>query len=369
MKNYLILVVDDSQDNLKTISSFLKESELSLTILKAPNGKIACSLAEKKLPDLIILDWEMPEMDGIDTLKCLQSSESSKDIPVIMCTGKMTTSEHLKTALEAGAVDYIRKPVDKTELLARVNSMIKLSESYKEIKLLNATKDKFFSIIAHDLKSPFSALLGFSELLLENHATYDDEERETYIKFINDGSIKTYKLVENLLTWARSQSGRIEFTPEKINIETLINEIVSLLTETAGNKEIKLIANTQNNLFLHADKNMLDTVIRNLISNAIKFTPKGGDITITSKTITDKNNQQFAEISVKDSGVGISPEIQTKLFKITENVTTKGTEKEAGTGLGLILCKEFIEKHSGKIWVESEVDKGSKFIFTVPQTI
>ncbi|MCD4834708.1 MAG: hybrid sensor histidine kinase/response regulator [Bacteroidales bacterium] len=367
MENYSILVVDDSQDNLKTISSFLKETELSLTILKAPNGKIACTLAEKKLPDLIILDWEMPEMDGIETLKCLKRFETTADIPVIMCTGKMTTSEHLKTALEAGAVDYIRKPIDKTELSARVYSMLKLSESYKEIKLLNATKDKFFSIIAHDLKSPFTALLGFSNLLLESHATIDDEERETYIKFINDGSIKTFKLLENLLTWAQSQSGRIEFTPEKINIETLINEIILLLTETAENKEIKLIANTDNSLFVNADKNMIDTVIRNLISNAIKFTPKGGDITIKSHTITDNNNQKFAEISVKDSGVGIPPEIQSKLFKITENISTKGTEEEAGTGLGLILCKEFVEKHGGKIWVESEVKKGSKFIFTIPQ--
>ncbi len=368
MGNYSILVVDDSQDNLKTISSFLKETELPLTILKAPNGKIACTLAEKKLPDLIIMDWEMPEMDGIETLKYLKNIEATKDIPVIMCTGKMTTSEHLKTALEAGAVDYIRKPVDKTELSARVYSMLKLSESYREIKLLNATKDKFFSIIAHDLKSPFSALLGFSELLLENHATYDDAEREEYIRFINDGSIKTYKLLENLLTWAQSQTGRIKFTPEKINIEELINEIISLLEEPAGNKEIKLISNTERDLSVNADKNMINTVIRNLISNAIKFTPKGGDITVKSHKTTDENNQEFVKISIKDSGVGISPEIQTKLFKITENVSTKGTEKEAGTGLGLILCKEFVEKHNGKIWVESEVGKGSNFKFTIPLT-
>ncbi|MBU8892146.1 MAG: hybrid sensor histidine kinase/response regulator [Bacteroidales bacterium] len=369
MNNYSILVVDDSQDNLKTISSYLKESELSLTILKAPNGKIACMLAEKKLPDLIIMDWEMPEMDGIETLKYLKSLDHTKDIPVIMCTGKMTTSEHLKTALEAGAVDYIRKPIDKTELSARVYSMLKLSESYKEIKLLNATKDKFFSIIAHDLKSPFSALLGFSELLLENHAIYNDAEREEYIKYINDGSIKTYKLLENLLTWAQSQTGRIKFTPEKINITALINEIILLLKETAGNKEIKLILNTENNLLVNADKNMIETVIRNLVSNAIKFTPKGGDITIKSRTITDENNQRLAEISVNDRGVGISPEIQYKLFKITENVSTKGTEKEPGTGLGLILCKGFVEKHGGRIWVESEVGKGSIFLFTVPLTI
>ena len=288
MNNYTILVVDDSQDNLKTISSFLKESELSLSILKAPNGKIACTLAEKKLPDLIILDWEMPEMDGIETLKCLKSNESTKDIPVIMCTGKMTSSEHLKTAMEAGAVDYIRKPVDKTELSARVYSMLKLSESYQEIKLLNATKDKFFSIIAHDLKSPFNALIGFSDLLLDKHISFDELEREEYIKYINDGSIKTYKLLENLLTWSQSQSGRIEFTPNEFNVEVLINDIISLLNEPAGNKDIKLISNTEKNLLVNADKNMIDTVIRNLISNAIKFTPKGGNITVNAATRSEE---------------------------------------------------------------------------------
>ena len=241
-----------------------------------------------------------------------------------------------------------------------------LKDKNDKLTELNATKDKLFSIIAHDLKSPFNALLGFSELLLENHARYDNKKLETYIKLINDGLKKTYRLLENLLSWAQVQTGIIKFTPEKINIESLINEIILLMTEAAGNKEIKLISKTENNLLVNADKNMIDTVIRNLVSNAIKFTSKEGDITIKSHTITDKNNQKFAEISIKDSGVGITPEIQTKLFSITENISTKGTENEKGTGLGLILCKEFVEKHGGEIWVESEVEQGSEFLFTIP---
>ena len=256
-----------------------------------------------------------------------------------------------------------------------------LLENKKKLLELNATKDKFFSIIAHDLRSPFNVLLGYSNLLLENHTKYTEEEREKYIKFINDSSIKTYKLLENLLTWARSQLGGIDFSPRKINIKALINEVILLLSETAGNKNIKILDKTENSLFMYADKNMIDTVMRNLILNAIKFTPKGGDITIKAHTIIDDNNQKFAEIIVKDSGVGILPEIQSKLFKITENISTKGTEKETGTGLGLILCKEFVEKHGGKIWVESEVENlpaglpatrhgkagGSEFIFRIPQ--
>ena len=235
-----------------------------------------------------------------------------------------------------------------------------------ELEKANKTKDKFLSIIAHDLKSPFNALLGFSNLLLKNHSVIDEKERETFIKCIHDSSIKTYRLLENLLTWARSQTGKLKFSTEIINLSTLINETISLLEEPARNKNIKLILNEEKDLLIKADKNMIDTVIRNLVSNAIKFTPKGGVISVKSQTIIDENNQKFAQFSVKDNGVGISQELQSKLFKITENVTTKGTEEETGTGLGLILCEEFIEKHNGKIWVESEVDKGSKFSFIIP---
>jgi signal transduction histidine kinase len=238
-----------------------------------------------------------------------------------------------------------------------------------ELEKANKTKDKFFSIIAHDLKNPFNALLGISEVLIENHTTFDEKERETYIKLIHESSKKTYRLLENLLTWAQSQRGKIKFTAEIINTSALLTETISLYEEPTKNKEIKLILKAEKDLSINADKNMIDTVIRNLISNAIKFTPKGGVIIVKSQTIADETNQKFAEISVKDSGVGISREIQSKLFKITENVTTKGTEDETGTGLGLILCKEFIDRHNAKIWVESNVDKGCKFVFRIPLSI
>jgi signal transduction histidine kinase len=235
-----------------------------------------------------------------------------------------------------------------------------------ELQKANKTKDKFFSIIAHDLKSPFNALLGLSNILLEKHKTFNEKERETFIKSIHESSSKIYKLLENLLTWAQTQKGKIQFSPEIINISELITETLLLLEESALNKEIKLLLNDEKNLLIKADKNMIATVVRNLVSNAIKFTPRVGSIIVKSQTIVDENNQIFAEISVKDSGVGIPLEIQSKLFKITENVTTKGTEKETGTGLGLILCREFIKKHNGEIWVESNVDKGSKFVFRIP---
>lgn len=238
-----------------------------------------------------------------------------------------------------------------------------------ELEKANVSKDKLFSIIGHDLRSPFNSILGFSKLLLDNHKEYDESQRETYLKIINNSSQKTYQLLENLLTWSQSQTGTIKFTPEKINIKKLTHEVNSLLEESASNKNIKLLANIDEDLSISADKNMINTVIRNLVSNAIKFTPKGGVIKVESNTFIDETNTELAKISVQDNGVGISPVIQSKLFKLTENITTKGTEDESGNGLGLIICKEFVEKNGGTIWVESEIDKGSTFHFTIPLSI
>ena len=360
--NYTILIVDDSPDNLETIADYLKKSELSIKILKAPNGKIACMLAEEKLPDLIIMDWEMPEMNGIETIKHLKSLESTKDIPVIMCTGKMTTSENLKTAMEAGAVDYIRKPIDNTELTARVYSMLKLAESYKEIKLLNATKDKFFSIIAHDLRSPLGGLMNLTELLYNQYNDFNEDKRKNFLKLLHESSKTTFNLLQNLLTWSTSQRSMITYNPESFSINQIISENISLSENYANEKEICIVTDCKEELNVFADKNMILTVLRNLISNAVKFTPKKGKVTIGCNQI----NEKTVKVYVTDTGIGISKENIPKLFNIEQNFTTKGTEEETGTGLGLILCKDFVEKNCGQIYVESEPEKKTTFFVELP---
>lgn len=241
-----------------------------------------------------------------------------------------------------------------------------LKDSEAKLQESNKTKDKFFSIIAHDLRSPFNTLLGFSDILSKNHKKYDVEERERIIKLINNSSKNTFNLLENLLTWSRSQLGRIEFLPKEINIKALIYEIVLLFQSNAKNKSIGLFYDTETNISVYADKNMTNTVLRNLITNAIKFTKKNGTVTIS---VSETKKQDFIEISVTDTGVGIAKDKIDELFRIDKDTSTPGTENESGTGLGLILCKEFVEKHGGEIWVESEVDKGSKFIFTLPTTM
>ena len=250
-----------------------------------------------------------------------------------------------------------------------------LIESELKLKESNKTKDKFFSIIAHDLKSPFTSLLGFSELLVNNYDEYDVQQHKEFIGIIHQGVQNTHKLLENLLIWSQTQSGIIDYKPKKNNLYLLSSETITLLSQLLVDKSIILRNKIPQDICVNADKNMLLTILRNLLSNAIKFTNCEGEIIITAKQYDN-----YAEISVKDNGVGIPPEIQSGLFKIAENVSTAGTDNEQGTGLGLILCKEFVEKHGGKIWVESKFGNlsaglpadrqskagGSEFKFTIP---
>ena len=209
-------------------------------------------------------------------------------------------------------------------------------------------------------------MIGFSELLVNQFDELDIPTQKNCINILYQSIQNAYKLLENLLTWSRSQMGNISFKPEEENINLLTNEAIKMLSQLAKNKTISLSNKIPIDLFVFVDRNMFSTIIINLISNAIKFTPKGGVIEVNSQLVNNKNNEKYVEISVKDNGIGITPEIQSKLFNITESHSTQGTEKEKGTGLGLIICKEFVEKHGGKIWIESEKGKGSKFIFTLP---
>ncbi|MEN8121816.1 MAG: ATP-binding protein [Bacteroidota bacterium] len=245
------------------------------------------------------------------------------------------------------------------------HASIEIKESEAKLKESNSTKDKFFSIIAHDLKSPFNAILGFTRILLENHKKYDDEKREEVIRLVNDSANNAFNLLEDLLTWSRLQSGHINFSPEKLHLKILLFETITNLQTQADKKNIQLLDTIAEDDMIFADKNMIATVFRNLLSNAIKFTNNNGSVTISSKKQTNSN---FLEISIKDTGVGIPKDKIQDLFRIDKDISTQGTEKETGTGLGLTLCKEFIENHKGEIWVESEIEKGTIFYFTIPKT-
>jgi signal transduction histidine kinase/CheY-like chemotaxis protein len=236
-----------------------------------------------------------------------------------------------------------------------------IKESEIKLRELNATKDKFFSIIGHDLKSPFNSVIGFSNLLVERIKNKDIEGIDEYANIVLKSSNKAMDLLQNLMEWSRSQTGRMEFNPEYIDLVSSINKIILLYVDIARQKSITIKNILPQKAYVFADNAMISTVLRNLISNAIKFTMPGGKIIVSA---IEKQDEIL--FSVSDNGVGISKNSIEKLFRIDQSYSTTGTNKETGTGLGLILCKEFVEKNLGKIWVESEEKKGSTFYFTLP---
>jgi signal transduction histidine kinase len=237
----------------------------------------------------------------------------------------------------------------------------KLEKYSQELKELNAGKDKLFSIIAHDLRSPFNPLLGLSEIMVNDFESLTPEEIKDYNNEIYNSLKNEYKLLENLLNWSRLETGQMEFIPQKINLYDKIESVISLLSGNAKLKDIALINETGNDILVLADSNMLHSVLQNLISNSIKFTNKDGLI----KTYSEKISNDFIQITVSDNGVGMTNDQIKNLFGFTAT-STKGTNNEKGTGLGLMICKEMVERQGGTISVKSEAGKGTDISFTLP---
>jgi two-component system, sensor histidine kinase and response regulator len=245
---------------------------------------------------------------------------------------------------------------------------IRLTEQKRQLEVqnarlseLNATKDKLFSIIGHDLKNPLTAILGYADLIITDIDNIAPDRLKSHLTQISNASNQLYGLLENLLEWSRSQTGRMEFSPARCDLQKLVENCTGFVAHNAAMKEIEILSDVEQGSHVFADNRMLDTVLRNLISNAIKFTPNGGEIRIRATRADGE-----VEVSVADTGVGITEQDANKLFRIDAAFSTAGTAQEQGTGLGLILCKEFIDKHQGKIWVESVLGQGSVFRFTLP---
>lgn len=261
----------------------------------------------------------------------------------------------------------IRNKKEENKVLAEQNKIIresneKLQIAYHDINELNITKDKFFSIIAHDLKNPLGSFKMMITLMAEAYDDFTEEEIKNFIGMLKESSDNLYSLLENLLDWSRSQRGKIVYSPSNADLYFIVQNTFSLLKSAADNKSINLISHISGNYPLIADTNLLTTIIRNLISNAIKFTPNGGSVQVGVR----EEDEKGIVIYVKDNGVGMPDDVKDQLFKLDSNKSTRGTADESGTGLGLILCKEFIEKHGGNIWVDSEMYKGTTFSFNIP---
>ncbi|MCP4155219.1 MAG: hybrid sensor histidine kinase/response regulator [bacterium] len=354
----LILIVEDIPKNVQVLCNILQKDKYRIGI--AGNGKQALDMVPDIKPDLILLDVMMPVMNGFETCEHLKSDLETKDIPIIFLTAKDETSDVVK-GLAIGAVDYVTKPFKGTELLSRVKTHLELKFAREELKELNATKDKFLSIIAHDLKNPMQALLLFTDALKSRFDTLNTDKLKEYIDKCFDNTRFLAQLLENLLEWALAEEGIIKCHPAEIDITAIVKENIELFQANAGEKNITLTAQIDGDYAAFADENMSRTVIRNLISNAVKFTNPKGEVTVTVSS-----QQDVSAIEISDNGIGIAAEDIDTLFKIGEHKTSRGTAKEKGTGLGLVLCHEFISRNNGTIDVTSTPGKGSTFTVKLP---
>ncbi|MFZ4522957.1 MAG: hybrid sensor histidine kinase/response regulator [Bacteroidales bacterium] len=381
-EKHTILIVDDNPNNLYSLHELIKEN-FPVKVMEASSGFEALRIINEQMIDLCLMDVQMPEMDGFETAKLVRSRPKTAHIPVIFITAFDPNKNLMEKGLNAGGLDYLTKPIDDVQIVHTLNMYMRfldrerninseleekvqlrtaaLQESETKLREANAAKDKFFSIIAHDLRNPFNAVIGFSNLLRENINEFDLSEISEYIGYINDSAINAYTLLGNLLDWARSQTNSITFQPKAINVSEIIDSTLVILSGEATKKNIQVSSKVPSGSLVMADANMVSAIVRNLVSNAIKFTRPGGNITIYSVL-----NNGYQDFTVEDNGIGIPEKEMEKLFRIDTKVYTKGTADESGTGLGLILCKEFIEKNSGSIRVESKPGQGSRFIFTLP---
>jgi signal transduction histidine kinase len=375
----------ESEDKLfkqnELFSTLLENLQIGVFMVESPSGKPL--LANTKALDLlgrgILPDASVNNLSEVYEAYKLDSGEPypPDEMPVLKAlTGEPSFIDDMMVKRPDGSqviLEVYGSPVkDKegkvwaslvsfSDITKRKSSEQKLKENEARLHELNKTKDTFFNIIAHDLINPFNSILGLSEILVEKIKDNDLDNIEKIGDIIHSSSNYAFILLTNLLEWARIQSGRIEFSPEMIDVNTLIQEIVDLQIESAGQKSIKIELNIPENTSLFADKEMISTIIRNLVSNAIKFSFEGGKIVISAVV----KDSEFL-LSVSDNGTGMSEETISRLFHIDGVNPLKGTKNEKGTGLGLILCKEFVEQHQGQIMAESRLEKGSSFKVRIP---
>lgn len=379
MNKNIILAVDDQPNNLKVIAGVLGD-EYQLSI--ANNGHNALKILDKLVPDLILLDIMMPGMDGFEVCHEIKLRPQLKDIPIIFLTAKTEISDIVK-AFEAGAVDYIFKPFNPLEVKARVNSQLQLFHTSRQLKelnyklavsqqeleltnvkleMLNKQKDKFFSVIAHDLKTPFNNVIAITGLISESLASKEQESLLEYVTMLRNTTDKAMDLLMNLLEWAKSQTGNLKFTPGLIQPISIIQDVLAIYQESIRAKSLIVNFDCNPDYEFFGDQPMIATVLRNLLGNAIKFSLAGGVIYLKVNRLADGSTQ----FSVKDFGIGISSDLLPLLFVLGANTGRPGTRGEPSSGLGLMLCKDFVERHGGSITVESAEGKGSEFSFTIP---
>ena len=366
---FKLLVVDDVQTNVLLLKALLGKEGYG--ILVANNGQEALEVIRNENPDLILLDVMMPGMDGFEVAERLKSEEFRCEIPIIFLTA-LDDTQSIVNGFKLGVGDFISKPFRKEELMVRIKHQLSLvaarriiEEKNEELRKTIAGRDKMYSVIAHDLRSPMASMkMLLNTIMMSVEKDKIDPDIFDMLEMSNKTSEEVFSLLDNLLKWTKSELGKLTVIPQKLDISGLADGVVEVMNSVAEVKHIKLIRTDHESFFVYVDIEMIKSILRNLISNAVKFSNPDSEIKVGIKAEDGK-----VIVSVTDSGKGIKKEDQHKLLKDSTHFTTYGTNSEEGSGLGLLLCRDFARKNGGELWFESEENLGSVFSFSLPQLI
>lgn len=363
---YKILIVDDVMSNVLLLKVLLTNEKFA--IATASNGRQALEQVEKENPDLVLLDVMMPDMSGFEVAQHLKSNPNTADIPIIFLTALNSTADIVK-GFQVGANDFISKPFNKEELIIRVTHQISLVAAKRlilskteELQRTIAGRDKLYSVIAHDLRSPMGSIkMVLNMLILNLPSEKIGAEMYELLTMANQTTEDVFSLLDNLLKWTKSQIGKLNVVYQDVDLVEVTDGVIEIFSMVASLKKIRIHEMKPEKMMVNADIDMLKTVVRNLLSNAIKFSKENSEVLVKMEEVVG-----MAVVSVQDYGCGISEEGQKKLLHTDTHFSTFGTNNEEGSGLGLLLCKDFVVKNGGKLWFTSKEGEGSIFSFSIP---
>ena len=363
---YKILIVDDVMSNVLLLKVLLTNEKFA--IATASNGRQALEQVEKENPDLVLLDVMMPDMSGFEVAQHLKSDPNTDDIPIIFLTALNSTADIVK-GFQVGANDFISKPFNKEELIIRVTHQISLVAAKRlilskteELQRTIAGRDKLYSVIAHDLRSPMGSIkMVLNMLILNLPSEKIGAEMYELLTMANQTTEDVFSLLDNLLKWTKSQIGKLNVVYQDVDLVEVTDGVIEIFSMVASLKKIRIHEMKPEKMMVNADIDMLKTVVRNLLSNAIKFSKENSEVLVKMEEVDG-----MAVVSVQDYGCGNSEEGQKKLLHTDTHFSTFGTNNEGGSGLGLLLCKDFVVKNGGKLWFTSKEGEGSIFSFSIP---
>lgn len=381
-KDVFILLIDDSATQREMICEILIEK--GYIVYTAHNGESGLVEVESRSYDLILLDVVMPDISGFEMIKIIKRLKINMQTPIIFISG-MTDNKHIVDGLNLGANDYVLKPFSKEVLLARIETQLKLNAAVNnlqneinekeqliskielqnhELSELNTMKNKILSILVHDIKSQIHTINGFSTLLLDTSKKYDTIKVHEFLTLIHSSTVSINEFIDNILSWAKKNWNKEQYNPELLELKDVVDECIFYYQNVGNIKGVSIKSSIEKGTKVFIDQEMLNTVLRNLISNGLKFTPKDGTIQLST---TNADSHDYLNLIIEDTGVGIPKHKIPDIFNPTnQRKNTIGTNGEKGTGLGLLICNEYIKKNGGTISVESEVGEGTRFIISLP---